>query len=113
MIKNQDEGLDRGQYTQCDSAGAARVPCGCRLGCTIWGACWRHQANTIVLSVCCGDAALRQITLTTYYCKYYSDIATKKTPRLIVTFCIEVMSVTERYMYLEQKCLQVSSKRQV
>jgi len=31
-----------------------------------------HLANTIVPSVCCGDAAaLCQITLTTCYCYYY------------------------------------------
>ena len=35
----------------------------------IWGAHWRHLANTIELSVCGGDAALCQITLTT--CYYY------------------------------------------
>ena len=28
---------------------------------------WRHLANTIELSVCSGDAALCQITLTTCY----------------------------------------------
>jgi len=31
----------------------------------IWGARWRHLANTTELSVCSGDAALCQITLTT------------------------------------------------
>jgi len=34
---------------------------------------WRHLANTIPLSVCGGDAALCQITLTTcyhYYCEH-------------------------------------------
>jgi len=31
----------------------------------IWGAHWRHLANTTEPSVCSGDAALRQITLTT------------------------------------------------
>jgi len=30
-------------------------------------ALWHHLANTIELSVCCGDAALCQITLTTCY----------------------------------------------
>jgi len=35
----------------------------------IWGAHWRHLANTTEPSVCGGDAALCQITLTTcYYC---------------------------------------------
>jgi len=32
-----------------------------------WGAHWRHLANTTKPSVCGGDAALRQITLTTCY----------------------------------------------
>jgi len=31
---------------------------------------WRHLANTIELSVCGGDAVLRQIILTTC-CEYY------------------------------------------
>ena len=46
--------------------GAERVWCGCQLGCTRWGAHWRNLANTIDPSVCGGDAALCQITLTTY-----------------------------------------------
>jgi len=45
--------------------GAAPVRCGCRFGCARWGAHWRHLANTIEPSVCGGDAALCQITLTT------------------------------------------------
>ena len=35
----------------------------------MWGAHWRHPANMTELSVCGGDAALCQITLTT--CYYY------------------------------------------
>ena len=31
----------------------------------IWGADWRHLTNTTELSMCSGDAALCQITLTT------------------------------------------------
>ena len=31
----------------------------------IWGAHWRHLANTTEPSVCSGDAALCQVTLTT------------------------------------------------
>jgi len=31
----------------------------------IWGVHWRHLANTTEPAVCGGDAALRQITLTT------------------------------------------------
>jgi len=33
-----------------------------------WGAHWRHLANTTEPSMCGGDAALCQITLTTCYC---------------------------------------------
>jgi len=33
----------------------------------IWGTHWRHLTNTTEPSVCGGDAALCQITLTTYY----------------------------------------------
>jgi len=45
----------------------APVQCGCRLGCTIWGAYWRNLVNTIERSVCSGDAALCQIPLTTVW----------------------------------------------
>jgi len=34
----------------------------------IWGAHWRHLTNTTEPSMCGGDAALCQITLTTCYC---------------------------------------------
>ena len=33
----------------------------------IWGAHWRHLKNTTELSMCGGDAAFRQITLTICY----------------------------------------------
>ena len=36
-------------------------------GCIIWGAHWRHLANATESSVCSGDAALCQITLTSWY----------------------------------------------
>jgi len=35
------------------------------------GAHWRHLANTTGPSLCCDDAALRQITLTIYYYHYH------------------------------------------
>jgi len=35
--------------------------------CLRWGAHWRHLANTTKLTVCGGDAACCQITLTTYF----------------------------------------------
>jgi len=44
--------------------GAELVQCGCRLGVPDSGAHWRHLTNTIERSVCGGDAALCQITLT-------------------------------------------------
>jgi len=34
---------------------------------------WRHLVNTIEPSVCCGDAALCQITLTTCYYYYKTN----------------------------------------
>jgi len=42
----------------------------------IWGAHWRHLANTTEPSMCGGDATLYQITLTT--CYYDSDRYDKK-----------------------------------
>jgi len=63
-------GHDRGRYIlNASQERTAPVPCGCRLGCTIWDAYRRNLANTIAPSVCGGDAALCQITLTT--CYYY------------------------------------------
>jgi len=41
--------------TQSDSAGAEPLPCECRMG-VLWGAHWRHMANTIEPSMCGGDA---------------------------------------------------------
>jgi len=38
--------------------GAEPVQCRCRLGCTKWDAHWRHQVNTIELSVCSGYVKL-------------------------------------------------------
>jgi len=34
--------MSGGRYTQSDSAGAAPVRCGYRLGCIRWDAHWRH-----------------------------------------------------------------------
>ena len=59
----------------------------------IWGAHWRHLANTIEPPVCGGDAVLCQITLTTCYigdqilCDFFDSlisqrIGTPKTPRV-------------------------------
>ena len=44
--------------------GAAPVKCGCRLGRTRWSAHWRNLANRAEPSLCGGDAALCQMTLT-------------------------------------------------
>jgi len=46
---------------------AALVWCECQAGCTRRGADWHHLANTSEPSVCGGDAALYQITLTTCF----------------------------------------------
>jgi len=40
----------------------------------IWGAHWRHLKNTTEPSMCGGDAALCQITLTTCSCCEYVDM---------------------------------------
>jgi len=45
--------------------GVEPVRCGCRLEFTRWDAHWRNLAYTSEPSVCGGDAALCQITLTT------------------------------------------------
>jgi len=45
---------------------AELVWCGCSLGCTKWGAHWRHLANMIEPSMSGGDAILCQITFTTW-----------------------------------------------
>ena len=45
--------------------GAAPVRCGYRLGRTSWGTDWRRLVNTIESSVCGGDVATCQISLTT------------------------------------------------
>ena len=47
--------------------GATPVRCGCRLGCTRFGAHWRHLANTIGPSVRGCDMASCQNTLTTSF----------------------------------------------
>jgi len=49
------------------SAGTEPVLCGCRLEC-FTNARWRHLANTTEPSVCGGDAALSEITLTACFC---------------------------------------------
>jgi len=41
----------------------------------IWGAHWRHLANTTELSMCGGDAALCQITLTTCCKRIWKDLS--------------------------------------
>ena len=54
----------RGRYTQSNVQN--------RFGANaVGGAYWRHLTNAIELSMCSGDAAFRQITLTTYYDYYY------------------------------------------
>jgi len=50
-----------------DSAGGRTSTVQMPIGCTRYGAHWRHLANTTEPSVCGGDAALCEITLTTCY----------------------------------------------
>ena len=54
-------------YVKVTQQGAAPVWFGCHLVCNRFGAHWRHLSNTIEPSMCCGDAALCQITPTTCY----------------------------------------------
>ena len=44
--------------------GVESVQCGCRLGCSRWGAHSRNLANTTEPFICSSDVALCQITLT-------------------------------------------------
>ena len=48
----------------------------------VWGAHWRHLANTTEPSMCGGDAALCQITLTTCSIFLLAVLLTKLTCRL-------------------------------
>jgi len=63
--KEQAKDMSRHRYTQSDSAGPARVKCGCWLRYTRCGAYWRNLVNTVEPPACCGDTALRQIISTT------------------------------------------------
>jgi len=58
-----------GLWTWVGRTKEAQFNCICQVVpmCTHWRAHWRHLANTIEMSVCGGDAALGQITLTTCY----------------------------------------------
>ena len=40
----------------------------------IWGAHWRHLVNTTEPSMCGGDAALCQITLTTCFINFWATV---------------------------------------
>ena len=57
-----------GRYTQSDSAGGSTGTVGTHIGCTRWNAHWHHLMNTIEQFMCCGDAALCQISLNTSLC---------------------------------------------
>jgi len=56
------------QYTHSDSAGGRNGLVCMPIGVYYMGAHWRHLVNTMEPSMCGGDAALCQITLTTCYC---------------------------------------------
>jgi len=47
----------------------------------IWGAHWRHLKNITEPSMCGGDAALRQITLTTCFIIFYCNVVFIVAPR--------------------------------
>ena len=56
----------------------------------IWGAHWRHLKNTTEPSMCGGDAALCQITLTTCYVSFHLHRFARVIfdSRLYVSICI-------------------------
>jgi len=62
-------GMSAVDILKATEQGTALVRCGCRSGCTIL-VYWRNLANTTEPSVCGGDAALCQITLTTCFIYY-------------------------------------------
>jgi len=59
----QDMSGDRS--TQSDSAGGSTGTVRMPVGCNRWGSYWRNMAKMLEPSVCGGDTALCQITLTT------------------------------------------------
>ena len=73
----------------------------------------RHLANTVVPSICCGNAALCQITLTTcccYYQHYLFFIITKK-DRLFLGFdADEHCCIRSEQAALQQKLSQIEKK---
>ena len=54
-------------YTQSDSTEGSTGMVWMSMGCTRWGAHWRHLVNMTEPSICGSDAALCQVTLTTCY----------------------------------------------
>ena len=80
----------------------------------IWGANWRHLANTTEPSVCGGDAVLCQITLTT--CYYYSACAFVVRLMLVFVFiavvasCVNSCSGGTRWT-LWERCLRRAASR--
>jgi len=57
----------------------------------------RNMANTIELSVCCGDAALRQITVTTCY-YYWATVCKTVRPSvpLLYNGCLTVLQSPQK-----------------
>jgi len=63
----------------------------------VWGAYWRHLANTTEPSMCGGDAALCQITLTTCSIFLLTVLLTKLTCQLKIVktfiFCLFTLNL--------------------
>jgi len=81
------------RYIQSNLAGQNRYGADADWGCSRWGVHWRHLASTVEPSVCSGDAALCQITLTTCYRGYK--------PWLYASYvlCLLMCSCYEHFIY--------------
>ena len=62
---------------------------------------WRHLANTIELSVCGGDAALCQITLTTCYKFPNTHYSSVESSRNELTIQLTVIVLIQCMLYLD------------
>jgi len=75
----------------------------------IWGAHWRHLKNTTEPSMCGGDAALCQITLTT--CYYYYPLSVTNLRQNRHAYIIIRIIINTRYSERESLHNSQSTKR--
>jgi len=64
----------------------------------IWGAHWRHLKNTTEPSLCGGDAALCQVTLTTCFIETWPSSCRSEWNELITSIQSRICSLTKRYL---------------